>query len=372
MWNFKPADQFTDRHGLFIALEGEPNSGKTYSALKLARGIAGPEGEIAVLDTEGGRTLHLKGHFKFDVNLMDPPFRPQRFAEAAYACEEAGYAVMLIDSFSMEWAGLGGVLDWQAEILSEAIERARAKAKSNNWSFDEAKAANANKLASWIAPKSSHKAMVYSFLQRRMPIIFSIRGEHSIDPDTKKETFKLITSKAFPFEVTVSFRLKSAARGIIDLSDSAAYKMEGPHQEIFIDGDQLSERHGAALAAWARGEDNAVAAAPPAKAPSSMAASAPIIVSGNQQSEQASPAPKTHWEWVSSTGAVNDFKTRDNWIRKVEAGISKCAAPDDVRAAIGRNAAVLDRLRANDDGGAALQVEIAADNRAKELERLMS
>ncbi len=82
--------------------------------MRLARGIAGPEGKIAVLDTEGGRTLHLKDAFAFDANVMDAPFRPERFSQAAQAAEQAGYAALVIDSFSMEWVGMGGVLDWQA------------------------------------------------------------------------------------------------------------------------------------------------------------------------------------------------------------------------------------------------------------------
>ena len=73
-FSFRPAKSFTDRHGLFVSLTGGTNSGKTFSALRLARGIAGHNGKVAVLDTEGGRTLHLKDDFDFDASLMDPPF----------------------------------------------------------------------------------------------------------------------------------------------------------------------------------------------------------------------------------------------------------------------------------------------------------
>src|SRR5690606_5729219 len=38
-----------------------------------------------------------------------------RNADAAKAAEEAGYDCLVCDPFSMEWVGLGGVLDWQAE-----------------------------------------------------------------------------------------------------------------------------------------------------------------------------------------------------------------------------------------------------------------
>jgi hypothetical protein len=233
-FSFKPAASFTERAGLFVSLTGGTNSGKTFSALRLARGIAGPDGKIAVLDTEGGRTLHLKSDFDFDAMIMDPPFRPERFSEAAVEAEKAGYACLVIDSFSMEWVGLGGVLDWQAAEHQAMGGTDRSKG------------------ASWIKPKMAHKAMVYSLLQRRIPIIFSIRGEETFVPPNTK-LFKSITNKQFPFEVTVSFRLESDRKGYIDLSDPKSWKMEGAHQAIFRDGERIAEAHGAALAAWARG-----------------------------------------------------------------------------------------------------------------------
>ena len=232
---FKPASSFKERAGLFVSLTGGTNSGKTFSALRLARGIAGPDGKIAVLDTEGGRTLHLKETFGFDANVMDPPFRPERFATAAKEAEGAGYGCLLIDSFSMEWVGLGGVLDWQ--VAEHQAMGGKDSAKG----------------ASWIKPKMAHKAMVYSLLQRRMPIVFSIRGEETFVPP-KDKIFKAITNKQFPFEVTVSFRLESERKGYIDLSDPKSFKMEGAHAEIFKHGERISEEHGAKLAAWARGE----------------------------------------------------------------------------------------------------------------------
>ena len=269
-FTFRPAEDYTDRHGCFVALVGGTSSGKTFSALRLARGIAGPSGRIAVLDTEGGRTLHLKRDFKFDTMVMDPPYRPQRFSDAALSAEQAGYDCLLIDSFSAEWAGMGGVLDYQNEELTEAVERQRASASLKGWKFDENKAMNANKMASWIKPKMAHKAMVYSFLQRRIPIIFSIRADSTVKPGENGEKpqtlIKPVCNANFIFEVTVSFRLAQEAKGIIDLSDPTSYKMEGSHKDIFKNGEQLSERHGAALAEWAKGSVQSLP--PPSGVPS--------------------------------------------------------------------------------------------------------
>lgn len=234
---FKNAKHVSDAAGLFVALIGGTNAGKSFSALRLARGVAGPGGKIAVLDTEGGRMLNLRQHFDFDIDVMKPPFRPQAFTAAAQAAEGAGYPVLVIDSFSMEWAGLGGVLDWQAE------EHQRMGGKDSS------------KMASWIKPKGAHKMMVNALLQCRIPIIFSIRGEESVKPaeggGKPEKIFKAICNKAFPFELTVSFRLAADRKGFIDLSDPTSFKMEGAHREIFKDGEQLSEEHGAKLREWA-------------------------------------------------------------------------------------------------------------------------
>lgn len=256
-FHFRPAASFNERHGLFVALVGGTNSGKTFSALRLARGIAGPSGRIAVVDTEGGRTLHLKQHFAFDAHVMDPPFRPERFAEAARAAEEAKYDALLIDSFSMVWRGIGGVLDWQEAELDRMAGDDMAKRERV-------------KMAAWIKPKGAHKAMVYSLLQRRIPIIFAIRGEESVKPgsgrgDKPVTVFKPVCSQPFLFEVTVSFRLGADRKGYIDLSDPSGWKMEGDHRAIFRDGDLISEDHGRQLAEWARGNAPTAGKAPPAR-----------------------------------------------------------------------------------------------------------
>ncbi|MER2263542.1 DEAD/DEAH box helicase family protein [Methylobacterium oxalidis] len=255
-FTFAPPNATKDRVGLFVSLTGGPNSGKTWSACRLARGIAGPNGRVAVLDTEGGRTKRIaEENFGFFTTVMDAPFRPHLFAEAAVDAENGGFDALLIDSFSMEWVGLGGVLDWQAQELQRMAG-------------DDFRKQERMKMASWIKPKSAHKAMVYSLLQRRIPIIFSIRGEETVKPGEAGEKptriLKSVCNSHFPYEVTVSFRLDAERKGFIDLSDPKSWKMEGAHREIFRHGDQLSEEHGAALAAWARGER---AAAPAAEQP---------------------------------------------------------------------------------------------------------
>lgn len=249
---FTPASEFKDRHGLFIALVGGTNSGKTYSALRLAKGIADAQGKrVAVLDTEGGRTLHLKEEFDFDVRVLEPPHRPQRYLHAAQSAQARGYGCMVVDSFSMEWRGPGGKLDWTDEELEKFVARKRADAEAKNWNFDEVKTRLAGKAAASIEPSMAHKMMEFGFLQLRMPIIFAIRGAETYDPDKRQSVFKAQCRRDFLFDVTVSFKLAQDKKGIIDLTDAKTWKMEGAHAAIFKDGEQLSERHGELVNAWA-------------------------------------------------------------------------------------------------------------------------
>ena len=137
---------------LLIGLAGASGSGKTYTAFRLASGIAGGK-PFAVIDTEAGRAKHYADAFKFDHGDLAPPFRPGAYADAIHAADKAGYPVIVVDSMTHEWAGEGGVLDWQAE------------------EYERLGAREATKLLSWAKPKQGHKAMVQKLLQIRAHLI---------------------------------------------------------------------------------------------------------------------------------------------------------------------------------------------------------
>ena len=249
---FTRAADYTGRHAVLVALVAPPNAGKTYSGCRICKGAAEAQGKrFAVIDTEGGRTLHLRKEFDFDITMLDEPHRPERYLEAARAAQDKGYGALLIDSFTMEWRGPGGVLSWMDDELEAYVERQRAFAESKNWTFDEVRTRNAGKSAASIRPKVAHKEMMFGLLGLRIPIVLSVRGENTYDPDTKKEVFKPQCNKGLLFEVTCSFRLAADKKGVIDLSDPLSYKMEGSHAGIFKNGQLISEEHGRLLNAWA-------------------------------------------------------------------------------------------------------------------------
>jgi RecA/RadA recombinase len=84
---------------LVLGVAGPTGGGKTYSALRLAKGLAG-DARFAVIDTENGRALHYADEFAFDHGSLEAPFTPERYAQAIKAADEAGYPVIVVDSAS--------------------------------------------------------------------------------------------------------------------------------------------------------------------------------------------------------------------------------------------------------------------------------
>ena len=112
-----------------IGVAGASGSGKTLSALKLARGLAaGDDSKIAVIDTEGGRAKHYAPSpgeapgpetFAFAHADMHAPFSPERYQALIDQADAAGFAVIVIDSFSHEWEGEGGLHDQHESELDK-------------------------------------------------------------------------------------------------------------------------------------------------------------------------------------------------------------------------------------------------------------
>jgi hypothetical protein len=232
-FQFAPAKR--EQVSLLIALAGASGSGKTYSALRLAKGMA-PAGKIAFIDTEARRGLHYAEEFDFLHSDMRPPFRPAAFIEGIRAAEDAGADVVVIDSFSMEYDGEGGIIDWADEI-----ERGGTKSPGN-----------------WKVPKGAHKKLMNALLQCRASIIFCRRADEKIR--IARENGKTVVEplgwmpiceKRFMFEMTASFTLTPDRPGIphFDLP----HKLQRQHRGMFTDTKPIGEDSGIALAEWARG-----------------------------------------------------------------------------------------------------------------------
>lgn len=94
-----------------IAFDGPTGSGKTFTMLAWARQLAGPNGRIAVVDTERRSASLYSDRFQFDTLEWVPPYDPRKLAEVLRAAEAEGYDVIAVDSLTHFWKGEGGTLD---------------------------------------------------------------------------------------------------------------------------------------------------------------------------------------------------------------------------------------------------------------------
>lgn len=239
-FTFAPAKR--EQVSLLIALAGASGSGKTFSALRLAKGMA-PSGKIAFLDTEARRGLHYAEEFEFMHADMRPPFRPEAFIEGIRAAEDAGAEVVIIDSFSHEYDGEGGILDW-----ADDLERSGTKSPGN-----------------WKIPKGAHKKLMNALLQCRASIIFCLRADEKIR--IARENGKTVVEplgwmpiceKRFMFEMTASFTLTPDRPGMPNFD--LPHKLQRQHRGMFSDAEPIGEESGRMLADWSQGGD-----APPEK-----------------------------------------------------------------------------------------------------------
>ncbi len=90
---------------LKIALSGASGAGKTFSALRLARGLV-PNGKIAVIDTENGSSNLYASQFDFDVTEIEPPYTINKLIEATKYALNNDYDVIIQDSGSHWWEGV--------------------------------------------------------------------------------------------------------------------------------------------------------------------------------------------------------------------------------------------------------------------------
>lgn len=122
---FHKATKFASK--LRMAIAGPSGSGKTYTALALATSLAG-EGDVAVIDTERGSASKYADQFLFDVQELES-FHPQNYINAIREAEQAGYAVLVIDSLSHAWNGPGGLL----EQVENITKRSKSGSSFNAW-----------------------------------------------------------------------------------------------------------------------------------------------------------------------------------------------------------------------------------------------
>lgn len=214
---------------LVIGLAGVSGSGKTYTALQLAYGLANNNAQkVGFLDTENRRgSLYADSlPAPFLIGDLYAPFSPRRYADAIKEFQAAGVEVLVIDSVTHEWEGSGGC----EEIASNTNSR----------------------MADWKKAKAEHKVFMNILLQSDMHIIACIRAREKVDFSDPRNPRPLgiqpIQEKNFMFEMTASLLMQDAGKS------QCVLKCPDELQNILGRGvNYLTRADGAKLRSWVDG-----------------------------------------------------------------------------------------------------------------------
>lgn len=176
-----------------IGLQGSAGSGKTYSALKIAMGMVdGDVSRIAVIDTENGSASLYSDIFGEFLTLpLEPPYSPERCVEAVNLCAKTeGVEVIIFDSISHEWMGVGGVMDLIDSMSGQGMQK-------------------------WAKMTPRHNKFIDSILQVDKHVICTMRSkqDYVLTENEKgkmvpeKVGMKAVTRDGVDYEFTLNFDL---------------------------------------------------------------------------------------------------------------------------------------------------------------------
>lgn len=214
---------------LVIGIAGQSGSGKTLTALYMARGMVDNASQIGFLDTENKRGSLYANELDapFLIGDLFYPFSPSRYAEAIKEFQDAGVKVLIIDSISHEW-------------------------ESGCMEIAEAPLLRGKKMADWKKAKSEHKKLMTILLQSDMHVICCIRAAEKMDFSNPTKPVSLgiqpLCEKNFMFEMTASVMMFNEG------SYQQHMKIPKDLKNVFGDGNSyLGHETGSKIREWAEG-----------------------------------------------------------------------------------------------------------------------
>lgn len=273
---FIPVTEINDPLTIALGLSGGSGTGKTFTALRVARGMAeattGRTGApIGYVDTENKRALHYKAAFPemahFDFTAINDAgelvgFGPERWIEVIDAAEAAELPVLIMDSFSHAWEGVGGVLDLHAQVLDRLVEQARARA-GGRYEVDPSKFSQ----LAWAEVKPRYRRLIDRIVRAKTNVIICTRAKPVMQQgfgDKAKNARKTKTRREdVPWDPASDGDLMFEMTAMVILDPSAPgcpvhqIKVADQFRGLFDPRRPMGEETGRAMAEWAAGQGEA-------------------------------------------------------------------------------------------------------------------
>jgi AAA domain len=297
---------------LLVFLAGVSGGGKTYTALQLAYGLAKGVGKkVGFLDTESGRGRLYADEMPapFLYAELQPPFSPARYIQSIEEFAAAGVEVLVIDSGSHEFEGIGGIQD-----IAEAGNP---------------------RMPNWNKAKAEHKRFMSAMLASPMHIILCLRAREKAKPEKGQDGkvvyqdmgLQPITEKNVMFEATVSLMLhdQGTRQDVIKCPAAVA--------DIMGRGTgYLSMEDGLALRAWVDGAQRLDPKVEHSRGLLKLAAE-----KGTEALKEAwLVLPKAHQKAIGGkAGCPADLKASAEAFDRLTAEAASGGAPDDSTGALG-------------------------------------
>jgi hypothetical protein len=201
------------------ALVGSSGCGKTWTSIKVMRGLIGEDGQMAVADTENG-SAELYSHLTpFDITIIEPDYTVQKFLDVIDAATAEGYQGLIVDGISPFWVGKGGLLNYKTNLEK------RGK----------------NSFTAWAEITPLYQEFVSAILHAKLHLICTLRAKTDYSMTTDNGITKVIKQGLAPimrdeldFEFTTVFMLDQQHKATVSKDRTSIFE----HRGIFDIGSQ--------------------------------------------------------------------------------------------------------------------------------------
>src|SRR5215217_629198 len=223
-----------------LGLSAVSGGGKTYSALIVAKGMAGDWNKIAIIDSENN-SADLYAHLgDYNVLPISAPFTPEKYIEAIKACEAAGMEVIIVDSITHEWDGKGGCLE-----IVESL---------------------GGKYQDWAKVTPRHQAFIDAIIHSPSHVITTVRRKQDYEMTkdgngrikVEKGGLKEITREGFEYELTINLEMDTKHNALASKDRTGLFMGKA----AFVP----SEKTGELIAQWCEQGEEAMTTVKPGSA----------------------------------------------------------------------------------------------------------